>query len=1171
MNHNRFMSLEPLVQLGSLMLVFIMIQLMVSCGPQGTGEDSTQEFRNSYPLLSPDSGYSVNVLNGDSLFDWIKYDGDTIRGGNQGPIESVNWDFTNLSPPEKVKIPSPTRVETNLESQKLGTPVRTFKAQGRQLEKQIQAETIKLDYTEEPVKVVRTWAGNSDLKPDPASMTIEHFGTRNGLTSDFIQTSCVDSYGKIWFADDGLISFDGNTFREFQTLEKELGPVKVIEVDANNHIWLADVSWSYDGVREFDGKVLRRYTDLARTRQKHNNAENLFADGVGRMWIRQDSSIYRINTGYMRRTLSAPWLDENAIVNVFTDTADHLWVVAGTDNRYGVWNGSEFISYTLPQTPTAAASDQLGNVWIGSHAALFKHRPDGTIEEYTYLSGLLESPIMEIHADRKDRLWVRYGNGDIHIIDDGHIRKLDAEKIGWFYPSNPSLRYRDVRHLTEDMQGQIWISTFSNGMSICKSSRIENLFLEPSVPGLLIRDMAQDQRGRIWLSTSHGIYMHNTADQSTYKYDFSSAYPDGYDARQLVIRDGKVWFGLNFKLNCFDGDSLTIYWNNTDFVGSLHHLVVDSNGTLWGGGFSNLWSFDGKQFRQELPELDYEDAELSIDDLLVGPDNNIIASLNYVGPAIYDHKSWHFISKKMGAFFGPGCLLALGYGRYMYGTSNSGVFYFDSTRFVRISIREGLSDNYICSMTKDRDEQIWILTDRGYNKIAMESLDQYIEGTSNELDIQHYDNRDGFFYNTSVDNSGSVEFANQLWLNNKSCISIIDKREMVSPFVPKLQISDIKLNEQAYTSFDLDFGEGIEYGELDSNTGAPKGLKVKFWANHITFHFSYADLAAPHRVRYSYRIEELEKKWSEPSIAGVADYRSLPPGKYHLNVRAKGQNNIWSQAVIFPFEVLPPWYRTDWAYVFYLVISGFLLWLFVRYRTAVLRKDKEKLEKVVTERTAEVVAEKNRSEELLLNILPEEVAEELKAKGSADAQLIDQVTVLFTDFKGFTSMSEQLSPKQLIEDLNECFSEFDRIVGKFGIEKIKTIGDAYMAAGGLPTPNKTHARDVLEAAFEMRDFVENGKARKIKDGRPYFEIRVGIHSGPVVAGIVGIKKFQYDIWGDTVNTASRMESSGEVGKVNISQAIYELLKDDADFSFENRGKIEAKGKGDIEMYFVSKN
>ncbi len=213
--------------------------------------------------------------------------------------------------------------------------------------------------------------------------------------------------------------------------------------------------------------------------------------------------------------------------------------------------------------------------------------------------------------------------------------------------------------------------------------------------------------------------------------------------------------------------------------------------------------------------------------------------------------------------------------------------------------------------------------------------------------------------------------------------------------------------------------------------------------------------------------------------------------------------------------------------------------------------------------------EKKRSDELLLNILPAEVAEELKMKGEAEAKLIEEVTVLFTDFKGFTALSETLSPKELVSDLNDCFSAFDHIMDKHGIEKIKTIGDAYMAAGGLPMPNQTHAEDVVKAALEICQFVEEVKDRKIAQKLPYFEIRIGVHTGPVVAGIVGVKKFAYDIWGDTVNTASRMESSGEVGKVNISQSTYNLIRDK--FMCIHRGKVSAKGKGEIDMYFVSSN
>ncbi|MFI5136042.1 MAG: adenylate/guanylate cyclase domain-containing protein, partial [Chitinophagales bacterium] len=179
---------------------------------------------------------------------------------------------------------------------------------------------------------------------------------------------------------------------------------------------------------------------------------------------------------------------------------------------------------------------------------------------------------------------------------------------------------------------------------------------------------------------------------------------------------------------------------------------------------------------------------------------------------------------------------------------------------------------------------------------------------------------------------------------------------------------------------------------------------------------------------------------------------------------------------------------------------------------------------------------KKRSDELLLNILPAETAEELKSTGEAKAKTFDEVTVLFTDFKDFTQTSEKLSAENLVKEINYCYSQFDKIISKYGIEKIKTIGDSYMCAGGLPVPNKTNPIDVVNAGLEMQQFIEKNKVERIARGETYFELRLGIHTGPVVAGIVGIRKFAYDIWGDTVNIASRMESSGEVGKVNISGA-----------------------------------
>lgn len=218
------------------------------------------------------------------------------------------------------------------------------------------------------------------------------------------------------------------------------------------------------------------------------------------------------------------------------------------------------------------------------------------------------------------------------------------------------------------------------------------------------------------------------------------------------------------------------------------------------------------------------------------------------------------------------------------------------------------------------------------------------------------------------------------------------------------------------------------------------------------------------------------------------------------------------------------------------------------------------LEKKVGQRTQELNSEKEKSDKLLLNILPETVAMELKNKGTSLPQYFDNISVMFIDVMGFTKYSETVSPEKLVEDINILFTGFDRICQKYGVEKIKTIGDAYLAATGLPVKDDDHAIKILKAAANCLDFVKEEQKK-----RPFFDVRIGIHSGPVVAGVVGEKKFAYDIWGDTVNTASRIEATGESGKICVSKATYELTKTMGDFAY--RGKIKAKNKGELDMYF----
>lgn len=344
-------------------------------------------------------------------------------------------------------------------------------------------------------------------------------------------------------------------------------------------------------------------------------------------------------------------------------------------------------------------------------------------------------------------------------------------------------------------------------------------------------------------------------------------------------------------------------------------------------------------------------------------------------------------------------------------------------------------------------------------------------------------------------------------------------------------------------------------------------LTVKAGDNSLIFQLSAPFYLKSLATEYQYRVEGLRNSWSRWSNDPTIEIPFLPAGSYVLHVRARNVLGEVSEVRTLDFTVLKPLWQRWYAALFYVAVLVGIVWLIIKGRERSLRETQRELEEKVQERTAELASEKERTEKLLLNILPKEIAEELQKRGKATARHYNQVSVLFTDFKGFTRFAESTRPEDLVQELDRCFSAFDDIIEKYHLEKIKTIGDAYMCAGGVPIRNTNNAVTIVLAAIEIRDFMQKLQKEKQDRNERFWEIRLGINTGPLTAGVVGKKKFAYDIWGDTVNTASRMESTSEPGMVNISASTYELVKDYFDCTY--RGKKDAKGKGEVDMYFVN--
>jgi adenylate cyclase len=326
------------------------------------------------------------------------------------------------------------------------------------------------------------------------------------------------------------------------------------------------------------------------------------------------------------------------------------------------------------------------------------------------------------------------------------------------------------------------------------------------------------------------------------------------------------------------------------------------------------------------------------------------------------------------------------------------------------------------------------------------------------------------------------------------------------------------------------------------------------------------DLADADSTVFQFFLEGYDVDWSPWLRTDFKEYTNLPAGKYKLHIRYIYRGSTAGELSVFSFKVLPLWYFSSLAIGFYICFAAIIIWFFYASLNLRFARTQYMLEQIINKRTEDLIIEKEKTENLLANVLPKNTASEIMEKGKATKVKYNFVTVLFSDIQGFTKIAEETNPEVLIDELDKFFFHFDSVVESLGIEKIKTIGDAYMCAGGIPEKNRTNPVEVILAALEMQLYMRNLKELTDLEGLKFWDIRIGIHTGTVVAGVVGHKKLSYDIWGDTVNTASRMESSGEAGKINISGTTYEFVKDF--FICEYRGKMPVKYKGELEMYFV---
>jgi len=832
------------------------------------------------------------------------------------------------------------------------------------------------------------------------------------------------------------------------------------------------------------------------------------------------------------------------------------------------------------------------DIWFGTTQGISKFHPQSKFDNhvvftnYSKSNQLVNDWVSSISEDKEGNIWIATDKGICRF--DGNALRLFTTECG--------LANNDVTSIAEDGDGNLCFGTDGGGFSIYKAfyrggntSYFKNINDQNGIEKY-IHSVAFDPSGKLWLGTqSSGVYSVDLKNKKVVNYDMPQGLPASEILCIAIDLKGNKWFGTREAgVSYFDGDKFVN-------IGRKHGLPSDKVNTIKIAKNGNIW---------------------------IGTEN---------GFAVIHNKVMTTYTTSQGLPNADVDGIAEDkYGNMWLGTDGGGLIRFDveseNPGFINYTILDGLPDNSIFQIEIGENNQILVGTGLGLavisgfyaNNSEIKSVDAQNNLPNTTLanyspKIEVYNRSSGYHIVNVVSGSKTLfkDSKGIIWVATKTGLIRFNYNAMQKNVKPELEIQKIKINNEIIAWNNL-FGnkyqreqiENIKKRSVEENLlfgnrmseGSRDNMRKRFrnvnldsiskwdnlpvnlelpYNNQITFEFGAILPAHNDLVKYQYKLEGYDAFWSAIGNKTSASFGNIQEGNYTFILKAQNAFGVWGKDIKYTFKVLPPWWRKWYMFIVYaLGLMGFI-YLFIQWNQRRLIRKEKVLKLQIQNATSEIVKQKdeielqrNRSDELLLNILPPDVAEELKEKGSADAKHHEFVTVLFTDFKHFTQYSEKISAKQLVAELNDCFFGFDNIMRKYGLEKIKTIGDSYMAADGLGNQTSREVTNVIRAGLEMQKFIIARKSEREANGEAAYEMRVGIHSGPVVAGIVGVMKFAYDIWGDTVNIASRMESSGEAGKVNISEFTFNYVKESSEFVFIPRGKIEAKGKGEMHMYFV---
>lgn len=1004
------------------------------------------------------------------------------------------------------------------------------------------------------------------LRVKAQTLNINQFGVEEGLPQSGIHTMVHDKSGNIWIGTmAGISKYNGLTFENFDK-KSGLSENRVTSsyIDKNGNIWFGH--WSggitkYSPVNKKFHEVTPGGIELKKT------INSIFEDKSGNIWmginggglLKYEPSAAELKgdtvkeSGRFSLITKKEGLSSDFVTSIIQDKSGIIWVGTdagitkiNSDNKFDYYNESN----GLPASSiTCLMIDHASNIWIGSSSkGIFRlNASDDSLKVYNSEDGLASDYAKIIFEDGQNNIFIgTFGGGVSKYLPALELNNY-VGPIFQTISTYQGLSNDKVLSIIQDREKNIWIGTYLN-LNQYFDEQFEIYGEQEGLVNSLVWSVIQDRKGNFWIGTEGGLVKFNQgSNPNENKFEYFNDNKSQITNTTALYEDmeGNIWYtnfsnGLS-KLNPETRVVETFTTKDSLPSNEIYGIADDRDGNIWiGTNNGGAVKYDIKTKKFEVFNKDKGLGSNQVYTIYKDSRQNLWFGVLGGDLTMYDGQEFKKFTDKDGydSRFTV-CITEDTQGNMWFGTYGKGIYKYDGKTFKKYTTREGATSDSPYLLAYDNNNNLWIGTGLGIDKFNLK-----------EEKFKHYDRQDGFLGVEINPNAVCKDKDGNLWFGTIiGLVKYTSKREKNNLVAPVTTLKNPR----------------VFYNEVE----IPADHVFSYFNNHLTFDFIGASLTNPKRVRYKYMLDGFDKDWSPAIKQNYVTYPDIRPGKYTFKVLSCNNDGVWNEEpATFSFSVAPPFWQTWWFYSLIAIVLAVVTYSYVVYRERTLRRENKVLEDKVVVRTQQLSQEKKKSDDLLLNILPESTAEELKTKGKAAPRHYSLATVLFTDFKGFTTIAEKLSPEELINELDVCFMGFDDIIGRHNVEKIKTIGDAYMCVGGIPIRNKGNPILVTLAAIEIIDFMASLREEKVAKGQPYWELRLGIHSGPIIAGVVGKKKFAYDVWGDTVNTASRMESSGEPSKINVSGTTYELIKEYFECSY--RGKIAAKNKGNIDMHFVDR-